>query len=40
MQLNAETIAAMREAERIACDPKTKKYSSVEDLMADLKDEV
>jgi len=33
---NSETIAAMREAERIAKDPQAKKYLSVDDLMADL----
>ncbi len=33
---NAETIAAMREAEKIARDPSVKGFSSVRDLMADL----
>lgn len=37
---NAETVAAMREAERIAHDPTAKRYSSVKELMADLDDEV
>lgn len=37
---NAETVAAMREAERIAKDPSAKRFSSVKDLMADLNDEV
>lgn len=33
---NAETIAAMEEAERIAHDPNTKRFTSVEDLFKDL----
>lgn len=33
---NTETIAAMKEAERIASDPSAKRFSNVEDLMADL----
>lgn len=37
---NEETIAAMKEAERIAHNPEAKRYKSVEELMADLDDEV
>lgn len=37
---NAETIAAMREAERIAHDPTAKRFASVKELMKDLNDEV
>ena len=33
---NAETLAAMREADRIAADPDAKGYSSVDELFADL----
>lgn len=33
---NAETISAMREAERIANDPTVKGFNSVDELMADL----
>lgn len=33
---NAETIAAMREADRIAADPNAKSYTSVDELFADL----
>lgn len=33
---NAETISAMREAERIAKDPTVKGFNSVDELMADL----
>lgn len=33
---NAVTIAAMEEAERIARDPNTKRFASVEDLFKDL----
>ena len=33
---NAETISAMREAERIANDPTVKGFNSVGELMADL----
>ena len=33
---NAETIAAMLEAEKIASDPLVKGYTSVDELMADL----
>lgn len=35
---NAETISAMREAERIANDPTVKGFNSVDELMADLKE--
>ncbi|MCL2796837.1 MAG: type II toxin-antitoxin system RelB/DinJ family antitoxin [Firmicutes bacterium] len=34
---NAETIAAMREAERIAYDPNVKGYSNLDDLFKALK---
>ena len=34
---NQETIAAMMEAERIAHDPNIKKYSDVEEALAELK---
>lgn len=34
---NQETIAAMMEAERIAHDPNAKKYSDVEEALAELK---
>ena len=33
---NAETLAAMREADRIAADPDAKGYSNVDELFADL----
>ena len=33
---NAETLAAMREADRIAADPDAKGYSSVDELFAEL----
>ncbi len=33
---NAETIAAMREAERITYDSSAKSFKSVDELMADL----
>lgn len=33
---NAETLAAMREAERIASDPDAKTYDSVDELFAEL----
>jgi DNA-damage-inducible protein J len=33
---NAETLAAMREADRIAADPDARGYSSVDELFADL----
>ena len=36
-QPNATTIAAMREAERLAHDPNAKSYTNVEDLLKDLK---
>ncbi len=36
-QLNAETIAALQEAERIAKDPNTKHYSNVEETLRELK---
>ena len=34
---NAETVAAMREAERIACDPNVKGYNNLDDLFKALK---
>ena len=37
---NEETVAAMREAERIAHDSSAKRYNTVDELMADLDDEV
>ena len=37
---NAETIAAMEEANRISCDPNTKRYSSFEELVAEVQNEV
>ncbi len=36
-QPNRETIAAMREAERIAHDPDVKHYSDVEEALRELK---
>lgn len=36
-QPNKETIAAMLEAERIACDPSVKHYSDVEEALRELK---
>lgn len=36
---NAETVAAMREAERIARDPNVKKYSDVEEALRKLKED-
>lgn len=36
-QPNKETIAAMREAERIAHDPNVKHYSDVEEALRELK---
>lgn len=33
---NAETLAAMQEADRIATDPTVQGFSSVDDLFADL----
>ena len=33
---NAETIAAMREAERIARDPNVKKYTDLDEFFKDL----
>lgn len=37
---NAETIAAMEEANKIICDPNTKRYSSFEELVAEVQNEV
>ncbi len=36
-QPNETTLAAMREAERLAHDPHAKSYSNVEELLKDLK---
>ena len=36
LQPNAETIAAIEEAEQLLKDPNTKKYTSVEELFKDL----
>lgn len=33
---NAETLAAMREADRIAADPDARGYSTVDELFSDL----
>ena len=35
-EYNAETLAALEEAERIIDDPKSKSFDSVAELMADL----
>jgi DNA-damage-inducible protein J len=37
---NAETIAAMEEANRISRDPNAKRYSSFEELIAEVQNEV
>jgi len=37
---NAETIAAMEEANRISRDPNAKRYSSFEELVAEVQNEV
>lgn len=37
---NAETIAALEEANKISCDPNTKRYSSFEELVAEVQNEV
>jgi DNA-damage-inducible protein J len=37
---NIETIAAILEAERIARDPNEKSFDSVDELIADLNDEI
>lgn len=36
LQPNAETVAAIEEAEQMLKDPNAKKYSSVEELFEDL----
>ena len=36
-QPNKETMAAMLEAERIACDPSVKHYTDVEEALRELK---
>lgn len=38
-QPNKETMAAMLEAERIACDPSIKRYYDVEEALRALKNE-
>ena len=38
--LNAETIAAMEEANKISRDPNVKRYSSFEELVAEVQNEV
>jgi len=37
---NAETIAALEEADRISRDPKAKRYSSFEELLAEVQNEI
>ena len=37
---NADTIAAMEEADRISLDPNAKRYSSFEELVAEVRNEV
>ncbi|HHX96653.1 MAG TPA: type II toxin-antitoxin system RelB/DinJ family antitoxin [Clostridia bacterium] len=37
---NSETIAAMEEANRISRDPSAKRYSSFEELIAEVRNEV
>ncbi|MEA4925846.1 MAG: type II toxin-antitoxin system RelB/DinJ family antitoxin [Syntrophomonadaceae bacterium] len=37
---NAETIAAMEEANKICRDPKAKRYSNFEELLAEVQHEV
>ena len=37
---NAETIAAMEEAVRLSRDPNAKRYSAVEELLAEVRREV
>lgn len=37
---NAETIAAMKEADQISRDPKTKKYRDFSELLAEVQNEV
>ena len=37
---NADTIAAMKEADRISLDPNAKRYSSFEELVAEVQNEV
>jgi DNA-damage-inducible protein J len=37
---NAETRAAMEEARRISRDPEAKRYSSIEELVAEIRNEV
>lgn len=37
---NAETIAAMEEADRISRDPQTKRYKDFSELLAEVQDEV
>lgn len=37
---NAETLAAMEEADRISSDPNEKRYSSFEELVAEVQNEI
>ena len=37
---NAQTVAAMEEADRISRDPQTKRYHSFSELLAEVQDEV
>lgn len=37
---NAETIAAMEEADRISRDPSTKRYSNFSELLAEVQNEI
>lgn len=37
---NAETIAAMEEADRISRDPSTKRYSNFSELLSEVQNEV
>lgn len=37
---NAETIAAMEEADHISRDPSTKKYSNFSELLAEVQNEI
>ena len=37
---NAETIAAMEEAERISCDPSVKGYTNVDQMMKEILSDV
>lgn len=37
---NAETIAAMEEADRISCNPSTKRYSNFSELLAEVQNDI